>query len=93
MRVENWCGYEIRFVEVDGEWWAILKDICDALGLDVFGTVGVLLEESIRITPDVGTIVNYAGVMEIIFGIKKNTTEEFRRQAYDDTRRIFDGLN
>lgn len=33
MRVENWCGYEIRFVEVDGEWWAILKDICDALRL------------------------------------------------------------
>ena len=33
MRVENWCGYDIRFVEVRGEWYAILKDICDALGL------------------------------------------------------------
>lgn len=33
MRVEEWCGYEIRFVNIDGEWWAILKDICDALGL------------------------------------------------------------
>ena len=33
MRVENWCGYDIRFVEVSGEWYAILKDICDALGL------------------------------------------------------------
>lgn len=33
MRTENWCGYEIRFVEKDGEWWAILKDICDALDL------------------------------------------------------------
>lgn len=33
MRVENWCGYDIRFVEIDGEWWAILKDICDALKL------------------------------------------------------------
>lgn len=33
MRVENWCGYDIRFVEVNGEWHAILKDICDALGL------------------------------------------------------------
>lgn len=29
IRVENWCGYDIRFVEQDGEWWAILKDICD----------------------------------------------------------------
>lgn len=33
MRVENWCGYDIRFVEVRGEWYAILKDVCDALGL------------------------------------------------------------
>lgn len=33
MRTENWMGYEIRFIEQDGEWWAILKDICDALAL------------------------------------------------------------
>lgn len=36
MRTENWCGYEIRFVEIKGEWYAILKDICDALGLKTF---------------------------------------------------------
>lgn len=36
MRVENWCGHDIRFKEVDGEWYAILKDICDALGLHTF---------------------------------------------------------
>lgn len=33
MKIENWCGYNIRFIKQDGEWWAILKDICDALGL------------------------------------------------------------
>ncbi len=33
MKIENWCGYTIRFIEQDGEWWAILKDICDALKL------------------------------------------------------------
>ena len=33
MRTENWCGYDIRFVELNGEWYAILKDICDALHL------------------------------------------------------------
>lgn len=33
MRIENWCGYDIRFIEYDGEWWAVLKDIADALGL------------------------------------------------------------
>lgn len=33
MRIETWCGYDIRFIEIDGEWYAILKDICDALDL------------------------------------------------------------
>ena len=33
MKIENWCGHEIRFIEIDGEWWAVLKDICDALKL------------------------------------------------------------
>lgn len=38
IKTENWNGYEIRFVEIDGEWWAVLKDICDALGLKAFKT-------------------------------------------------------
>ena len=33
MRTESWCGHDIHFIEIDGEWWAILKDICDALDL------------------------------------------------------------
>lgn len=33
MKIENWCGHDIRFIEINGEWWAILKDICDALSL------------------------------------------------------------
>lgn len=45
IRIENWCGYDIRFVEKDGEWWAILKDICDALGLKTF-------KVSQRLNPD-----------------------------------------
>lgn len=33
IRVENWCEYDIRFVNVKGNWYAVLKDLCDALGL------------------------------------------------------------
>lgn len=33
IRIENWCDHEIRFVEHDGNWYAVLKDICDVLGL------------------------------------------------------------
>lgn len=33
MRTETWYGHKIRFIEINGEWYAILKDICDALQL------------------------------------------------------------
>ena len=33
MRIENWNGHSIRFVEKEpGEWWAVAKDIAIALG-------------------------------------------------------------
>lgn len=35
-RIEYWNGYGIRFIQHDGEWMAVLKDICDALGLKTF---------------------------------------------------------
>jgi prophage antirepressor-like protein len=34
LRVENWVGHPIRFVEKDGEWQAVLADIAAPLGLD-----------------------------------------------------------
>ena len=36
MKIEKWAGHDIRFVEVNGEWRAVLKDICDALDLKTF---------------------------------------------------------
>jgi prophage antirepressor-like protein len=31
MKIETWLDHEIRFIEIDGEWWAVAKDIADAL--------------------------------------------------------------
>lgn len=68
MRVENWQGYEIRFVEKDGEYWAILKDICDALGLKTF-------KVSQRLDPDM--------LMRVpVEGIRKRPSK-YREENYD----------
>ena len=32
-KLENWNGNSIRFVEHNGEWWAVLSDITRALNL------------------------------------------------------------
>lgn len=92
MRVEKWCGHDIRFVEVGGEWYAMLDDICNALVMDISDVKNGLLNESWMSIPE-GIIVDGGGIIEIIFGIKTDSTEAFRRQAYNDTRRIFDKLN
>ena len=31
MRTETWNGHDIRFVEIDGEWWAVLDDVVNAV--------------------------------------------------------------
>lgn len=36
IRTENWNGHPIRFVERDGEWWAVLADVAMALDMDSF---------------------------------------------------------
>lgn len=33
MKTENWNGHEIRFISIDNEWWAVAKDVVEALGL------------------------------------------------------------
>lgn len=32
---DNHCYRYVRFIKIGEEWWAVLKDICDALGLQV----------------------------------------------------------
>lgn len=53
-RIETWNGYNIRFVEYNGEWWAVLKDICNALGLKTF-KVSQRLESNMMMKVNIDT--------------------------------------
>ena len=39
-KLENWNGYEIRFVSVKDEWHAVLKDVAEALNYYESSTAG-----------------------------------------------------
>ena len=93
MRTESWCGYDIRFVEVNGEWWAILKDICDALKLQV-GKVSQRLEPDMmaRVPVEVEVpskhvdsqtfwmlAINEIGIYEALFASRRLEARKFRR--------------
>lgn len=93
IRTENWQGYNIRFVEQDGEWWAILKDICDALKLQV-GKVSQRLEPDMmaRVPVEVEVpskhvdsqtfwmlAINEIGIYEALFASRRLEARKFRR--------------
>lgn len=91
MKVENWNGHEIRFVEVKGEWWAVLKDVCDALGLKTKYIVERLDDEVVstdHVSDSLGRdqemlIVNEYGIYDAVFQSRKKEAKQFRRWVYD----------
>lgn len=94
MKIEIWNGYPIRFVEKDGEWWAVLKDVCDALGLKTY-------DVSRRIKDMVSThnletaggkqqmlIVNEFGIYDTVFQSRKSEAKEFRYWVYEMLKQL-----
>lgn len=90
MKTENWNGHEIRFIEFKSEWWAVLKDVCDALGLDTRMTSRRLEDDVLKrhlISDSMGRnqemlIVNEFGIYDTIFRSNKPEAKEFKRWVY-----------
>ena len=83
LRTENWCGYDIRFIEINGEWWAILKDICDALKLRTDGI-------SQRLTPDMLERVRVESSIPSSNGVRYTKTSDHPSKVdrYDEASDI-----
>lgn len=92
IKTENWCGYNIRFVEINGEWWAILKDICDALNLKTSQVARRLDPEMLERVPievDVPSkhvdsqtfwmlAINELGIYEALFASRRLEARKFK---------------
>lgn len=104
MRIENWCGYNIRFIEQDGEWWAILKDICDALKLKTWH-VSERLDPNMLIKVNVSDLgskgvrsrarktqkmlaVNEIGIYEALFASRRLEARKFRRWSAEVMKKL-----
>lgn len=90
MRIENWNGYDIRFVEKGGEWWAVLKDVCDALGLQAYLVNRRLEDDHVsklvikdRLNRNQETlIISEYGIYDTVFQSRKKEAKEFRHWVY-----------
>ena len=87
IRIEKWQGRQIRFVEIDGEYWAILKDLCDALGLKTFNAKS-RLDDSMYKEASVEesenrfkrtVVVNELGIYQILFTSRRPEAEQLKR--------------
>lgn len=90
MKIENWNGHQIRFIEIKGEWFAVLKDVCDALNLKTKYIVERLEDDVVstdHVPDSLGRIqemlvVNEYGIYDAIFSSKKPEAKDFKRWVY-----------
>ena len=91
MKIEYWNGYQIRFIEIKGEWFAVLKDVCDALGLRSKKTVERLEDEALKrgvaVEDTSGRmqemiLIDEFGIYDTIFRSNKPEAKDFKRWVY-----------
>lgn len=89
MKTENWNGHEIRFVSINDEWWAVAKDVAEALGYPETNAMTKRLEKSDLMSDKLSgmnmksVLVNEFGVYDAVFGSHKKEAKEFKRWIFD----------
>lgn len=91
MKIEYWNGYQIRLIEIKGEWFAVLKDVYDALGLRLKKTVERLEDEALKrgVTVEDTSgrmqemiLIDEFGIYDTIFRSNKPEAKDFKRWVY-----------
>lgn len=91
MKTEIWNGYPIRFVIKDGEWWAVAKDITDALGFMQAKDATRKMPEKYKGVYKVPTlggvqemiVLNEKGLYRLIMRSHKPEAEDFQDWVYE----------
>lgn len=88
MKTELWNGYEIRFVEKDGEWWAVAKDVSDALGYPETNAMTKrlngedLMSDKLSGMNMKSVLLSEFGIYDAVFNSHKPEAKEFKRWVY-----------
>ncbi|AUT05442.1 hypothetical protein SPSF3K_00715 [Streptococcus parauberis] len=96
MKIEHWNRYDIRFVEYNGEWWAVLADIAKALSLRTDKVKSRLENDHlsrVTIIDSMGRnqkalIVNEFGIYEAIFSSRKPEAKSFKLWVYETIKQL-----
>ncbi|HES5392387.1 TPA: Bro-N domain-containing protein [Streptococcus pyogenes] len=96
MRTETCNGYTIRFVEHNGEWWAVLADIAKALDLNpkfIKQRLGDEVVSNNHVADSLGRqqemlIVNEFGIYETIFSSRKKEAKTFKLWVFEIIKQL-----
>ncbi|HEQ4786068.1 TPA: Bro-N domain-containing protein [Streptococcus pyogenes] len=95
-KTETWNGYTIRFVENNGEWWAVLADIAKALDLNpkfIKQRLGDEVVSNNHVADSLGRqqemlIVNEFGIYETIFSSRKKEAKTFKLWVFEIIKQL-----
>ncbi|MBF7136402.1 BRO-N domain-containing protein [Pediococcus pentosaceus] len=97
MKQEQWNDNTIRFVDVNGEWWAVAKDVADALGYlnspkAIKDHVSNKDKQNERIVIAGQNreviIINEFGTYDLIFSSKLPKAKEFKRWVFEVIKKL-----
>lgn len=93
-KLEQWNGHGIRFVEHNGEWWAVAKDITSALGLkNNSRAISILKGVTKSYTLTNGgkqqvTIIDEKAIYKLVFKSRKKEAEEFQDWVFEIIKQL-----
>ncbi|HEL1810830.1 TPA: phage repressor protein [Streptococcus suis] len=103
MKIENWNGYDIRFVDRNGDWWAVAKDVTDALGLKQVTralnglrkseldktdiTISKVTSNQARNTQTMN-IISEKGIYRLAFKSRKKEAEDFQDWVFETIKQL-----
>lgn len=96
MKIENWNDHEIRFVEVQGEWWGVSSDIATALGYRDASNMLRHVPKKYKGTRKVSTpggiqkmaILTEFGIYKAIFNSHKPEAEQFQEWVFNVIKQL-----
>ncbi|HGC9182421.1 TPA: Bro-N domain-containing protein [Streptococcus agalactiae] len=93
-KTETWNGYTIRFVEHQGEWWAVAKDITNALGLKqpsraISTLKGVTKSKTLTKGGEQElSIINEKDIYRLVFKSRKPEAEAFQKWVFETIKQL-----
>lgn len=92
IKTELWNGHTIRFVWKDNDWWAVAKDVADALAytnarkavadhVETADKNTVTIRDGIQGNPNM-TIVSEFGIYDLVFSSHMPEAKTFKRWVY-----------